>query len=198
MNQPIEGDAPKIDLRTREGRAMRAGIRSDTFEPETDIRRDTRPDSVREAELRAREIEASGTLSYGNELDIPANLAPPGWEYQLKAEEIALKPNSHHITALQRNGWRAVPADRHPDKLPGHEGVVRIKGLILMEIPKVIAEKRRAQERHEARELQANADAKLFDAPPNTGPRQTKSAHHQSINSIEHDWETPAPAPKRA
>lgn len=197
MNQPIEGLRPeteKVDLRTREGRQLRASMRAEEPHAVHSGQRDMRPDSVREAEELAAQLMESGVLNqFGNELDIPADLAPEGWEYQLKATEIAGKDNTHHMLGLQRNGWRPVPASRHRHLMPeGYEGPILMKGLMLMELPKVLCDRARKLERQEALDLKANADAKLFEAPPNTGPRQTKSAHHQSINSVEHEFYSPA------
>jgi hypothetical protein len=173
MNQPIEGlrDEPKIDGRTREARAARTGIRPD----DAFGRSETRPDSVRAAELRAQEIEdnleGTGGLS-GNELDLPANLAPEGWEYQLKAETVAGMDNRHHMLGMYRMGWTPVLAERHPWLMPeGHTGPIMIKGLLLMEKPKSLVDKARGLEKREALDQIRTSEDKLREAPPNTAPR---------------------------
>jgi hypothetical protein len=169
MNTPIEGlREEKIDGRTKEGRAMRAGMRPD------EMRAESRPDSVREAELRAQEILDSldGSETGTNELNIPANLAPPGWRYQLRAETVAGMENRHHMLGLYRTGWRPVPASRHPWLMPaGHEGPIVIKGLMLMELPEVLVEQRYARENREALDQLRNSEKRLSEAPPNTAPR---------------------------
>ena len=192
VSQPIEGfrDEPKIDMRTREGRAMRAGLRGDAE------RQDTRPDSVREAELRAQEImeslEGSGAL--GGELDIPANLAPPGWVYELKAESIAGMENRHHMLGRYRTGWRPVPSSRHPHLMPkGHDGPIVIKGLMLMEIPEILWERRQQDDKREALDQLRNAESRLSEAPPNTAPRD----HPKLENVARHEIYRPIQADER-
>lgn len=186
MSLPIEGlRDEKIDGRTKEGRAMRAGLRPDG--ERADSRNDTRPDSVREAELRAREIEesleGSGGLG-GNELDIPRHIIPDGWEYELKSMSIAGQENRHHMLSLLRAGWRPVPASRHPWLMPaGYEGPIEIKGLQLMEKPKILVDKSKDLERREAREQVLNAEAKLSEAPMNTMTRD----HPKLVNATNHE-----------
>ena len=170
MNTPIEGlrEETKIDGRTKEGRAMRAGMRPD------EIRAESRPDSVREAELRAQEIldNLDGSEMGTNELDIPANLAPPGWRYQLRSETVGGLENRHHMLGLYRTGWRPVLASRHPWLMPaGYEGPIVIKGLMLMELPEVLGKQRDAKEDREALDQLRNSEKRLSEAPPNTAPR---------------------------
>jgi len=171
MNQPIEGlreEQAKIDGRSREARAMRSS-------PREEVREGGERDSIREAELRAQEImdnlEGEGG-AFGSELDIPANLAPPGWEYQLRRVSVAGMEDRHHQLGLLRSGWTPVPASRHPHLMPAHwQGAIEIKGLMLMEKPKILVDRSRAAEEREALDQIRNSEAKLHEAPPNTGPR---------------------------
>lgn len=171
MNQPIEGlrDEVKIDGRSKAAREMRGAAR-ETARP------DTRPDSVRTAEARAAEImeNLDGSEDYfGDELHIPADLAPEGWEYQLKRVTVADKEDRHHQLGLLRLGWTPVPAERHPHLMPeGYSGSIVIKGLMLMEKPKVLVDRARAREYNEARAQIRSAEDKLREAPPNTAPRE--------------------------
>ena len=194
MNQPIEGlrEEPKIDGRTREARAQRAALRSDGIRPEAHA--ETRPDSVRAAELRAQVIldslEGSGGAG-GNELDIPANLAPEGWEYELKRVSVAGQEDRHHQLGLLRVGWTPVPASRHPWLMPaGYEGPIQIKGLMLMEKPKILVDRARENERREAMDQLRNSEAALREAPPNTAPRD----HPKLVNATSHELMRPVGA----
>src|SRR5260370_42679853 len=106
---------------------------------------------------------SDGEESYfGDELHIPPDLAPEGWEYQLKREYSAEKEDRHHQLGLLRTGWTPVPAnrdDRHRALMPaGYDGPIRIKGLMLMEKPKVLVDRARAREQRDARDQVKNAE----------------------------------------
>lgn len=173
MNQPIEGlRDDKIDGRSKAAREMRAAVRADPNRP------DTRPDSVRRAEERAAEImeNLNGDEGYfGDELHISPDLAPDGWEYQLKRVTVADKEDRHHQLGLLRTGWTPVPVDRderHRALMPeGWNGPITIKGLMLMEKPKILCDRARDFEKRAAREQLRGAEDKLREAPPNTAPR---------------------------
>jgi hypothetical protein len=152
---------------------MRASKSSDSEVERPNIR----PDSVRAAELRAQEIldALDGDVGGANELDIPVSLAPTGWEYQLKAASIAGMENRHHLLAMKRSGWTPVPASRHPHLMPaGYDGAIEIKGLLLMEKPKILTDRSREVEEREARAQLRNSEERLMDTPANTGPRDVR------------------------
>lgn len=201
MNQPIEGlrEETRLDGRTAAGRAQRAAIRPSDPRSEQPIRDDLRSDSVRAAELRAREIEESLEGSGGsgsNELDLPANLAPDGWTYELKAMSIAGQENRHHMLGRLREGWAPVPASRHPWLMPaGHEGAIEIKGLQLMERPTILVNRAKKAEEREALDQIRNSEAKLHEAPPNTGPRGT---HDKTAVRVSRDIMREVSADERA
>jgi hypothetical protein len=193
MSIPIEGlNEPKVDGRTREARAMRSGVRG---EEEASGRPDIRPDSVREAEIRAREIMESldgDGGAYGNELDIPPSLAPDGWTYELKATSIAGMENRHHMLERLRQGWRPVPASRHPNLMPaGYSGPIEIKGLQLMERPTILVQRAKDLEHRASMDQLRNAEAALADAKPNTGPRDhpgiKPSVKRELVRAVETD-----------
>ena len=192
MNQPIESmrEETKVDGRSREARAMRGGLRSES--EREDVRSDVRPDSVRAAEIRAQEILDSldGSDNFGNELDIPANLAPEGWEYELKRVEVAGKEDRHHQLGLLRMGWTPVPARRHPWLMPaGFDGPIIIKGLMLMEKPKILVERARRAEKQEALDQIRASEDKLRDSPAKTAPRD----HPKLENAARHEIMRPIP-----
>lgn len=179
MNMAIEGlrdEEPKIDKRRKEYRHLReASSQSSDLRPE--LRAEgPRPDSVREAELRAQEImeDLDGWDGVqGSELNIPSTLAPDGWEYQWRAQTVLGKDNRHHMLNLLRTGWRAVPASRHPWLMPaGYEGSIEIGGQVLMEIPKILADQRRATDKREAIDQVVTSEQRIHDTPANTAPRE--------------------------
>ena len=88
---------------------MRGGLRSES--EREDVRSDVRSDSVRAAEIRAQEILDSldGSDNFGNELDIPANLAPEGWEYELKRVEVDMEKAKKWDGKLPVNMYSNAP-----------------------------------------------------------------------------------------
>ena len=67
--------------------------------------------------------------------------APPGWTYQWNAVTAINKELneilSGSVVDMYENGWRPVPASRHPGVYfaPGYEGVIVVKGQRLEERP---------------------------------------------------------------
>lgn len=184
MNLPIEGlreepgSNPKVDLRRKEFRHLSRHAGHDevgTVGHTENLRSETRSDSVREAELRAQEIldDLNGwDGGQASELNIPSTLAPEGWEYQWRAQTVTGKDNRYHMLNLLRTGWRAVPASRHPWLMPaGFEGPIEAGGQILMEIPKVLADQRRAADKREALDQVINSEKRLHETPANTASR---------------------------
>ena len=161
-------------------------------------RSDNRPDSVREAEEYARAImESMGDRPYeADEFYIDPSIIPDGWAYQWKATHVIGKENGYHVLELERNGWRSVPASRHPDMMPrGWEGCIEKKGLRLMELPKILVE--RAEKRHikDSREVLYNTERQLYETPANTGPRDDPSVM-RAINKVGRTIETPGRPPR--
>ena len=174
-------DEPHIDGRTKEGRALRAAMRAQqaesSDEPRQDVRPNVRMDSIRAAEIRAQEIMEAldGDIGTGNELDLMGIKAPPGWEYNLKAVSVVGMENRHHLLSMKRTGWTPVPASRHPQVMPaGYDGPIEIKGLMLMEKPKILTDRARELEQREAMDQIRNAEAQLMDVPANTAPRDVR------------------------
>lgn len=85
------------------------------------------------------------TRSLGNSNDspyfIPPDIIPDGMHYEWKRKSTMGEPDLANMLALQRNGWRAVPAERHPER------AVELDGLVLMEAPIMFVERARAEER---------------------------------------------------
>jgi hypothetical protein len=138
------------------------------------IRPETRLDSVKEAEEYARSI----IEQYGDQPDhvdsfyVNPDWAPEGWMYQKIATHIAGKENHYHVQAMMRGGWRPVMASRHPELMPkGYEGPIEQGGLMLFERPKVLNDRAQARQEAENRSVLKNAEAKLYETPANTGPR---------------------------
>ena len=137
-------------------------------------RPDTRQDSVKEAEEYARSVidQYGDQPDYVDSFYVSPDWAPEGWVYQKVATHIALKENTYHVQAMQRGGWRPVMADRHPELMPeGYTGPIVQGGLMLMERPKILNDRAQARQTKENKDVLRNAEAKLYDTPANTAPR---------------------------
>lgn len=111
--------------------------------------------------------------------------APAGWTYEWKTFSVWNKEYPQYQVALARTGWSPVPAARHRDlTYPGYaaENII-IDGLILMERPQEITDRVRKRERAKAIEQVRSSEAKLNDAPPNTGPRNTHAFNATKLSS---------------
>jgi hypothetical protein len=101
----------------------------------------------------------------GDPFHVPPEAIPPGWAYQWVAESVF---GDQHVVLSQRmamdnNGWKAVPAERHDGMfLPrGAEGAIRRGGLILCERPQALQDEARAEERRAADQLIADRNASV-------------------------------------
>lgn len=72
---------------------------------------------------------------------IPKEIIPDGMVYQWRRKSVLGEPDLANMSNLKRNGWREVPADRHP------EFPVEMEGLVLMECPEPFVAQSRAEER---------------------------------------------------
>ena len=164
----------KVDGRSRQARAARAAARSaqQPIDPEP-VRRhsprtDIRPEPVREP---MRAATRGGTVARGRNgeiltrkrsgstdpFHIDAKIIPDGWEYQWNAVtiigngEVLMDQNLR----MAENGWRPVPADRHPGQFmpAGHAGSILRGGQRLDERPKILSDEARAEDLAAARQL---------------------------------------------
>ena len=111
--------------------------------------------------------------------------APPGWTYEWKTHTVFNKTFPHYTNQLLRSGWSPVPANRHRELLfPEYtdESVI-LDGLMLMERPKELTDRRRMRERIKATEQVRTSEAKLVEAPPGTAPRDQHRKTHPRVGS---------------
>lgn len=107
----------------------------------------------RETESRKAEENPMPAMNFRGRLYIDPHLIPKDKVYEWKREATLGEYDENNMQDAMINGWRAVPADRHPElrppSLPGREHnaneYIRRGGLILMEKDKrmVQAEKER-------------------------------------------------------
>lgn len=88
----------------------------------------------------------------GDKFEVPKGYEPAGWTYQWNAVTI-LNQNVHEVVRgdlqMYENGWRPVPASRHPGHwtAQGHEGAIIIDGLRLEERPESLTQEALAEDK---------------------------------------------------
>ena len=92
------------------------------------------------------------TISYGGTIrdrfSIDQSMIPDGFTYEWRNHTVIGQTFQEDTNDDYRNGWRPVPASRHPD-LAGRDtnGAIIMSGSILCERPLAFSEKARADER---------------------------------------------------
>jgi hypothetical protein len=154
-----------VDLRTKEGRALKAAEGGARSEPDGKVL-----DSKARAEARVRALRNNPDLAQGSERDkYWAPPAPDGWDYQWKLKSVLNQDDIDRIRQNELNGWEEVPLDRHPELMPrGWKGnTIEVGGLVLMERPKVFTDEARAEERRAAREAVVTKEAQMREGRAN-------------------------------
>lgn len=116
--------------------------------PRDEMRADMRPPqrtSAEEATIRAAQIFENVDLdSEDDKFALPPNLAPDGWEYEWKTQEVMGKRNPGNEVQLARMGWDPVDTTRHPEMMPqGYTGAITREGMMLMQRPKIVNDRQR-------------------------------------------------------
>src|SRR6516165_4102409 len=134
-------------------------------------------DHMERARRRMADIRALNGDLDSDDSDIYADRfyaeAPPGWSYEWKTHTVFNKEFPHYTNLLMRNGWSAVPSSRHRELLwPGYtDEAIIIDGLMLMERPRELTDRRRMREIRKATDQVRDSEAKLAEAPAGTAPR---------------------------
>ena len=123
--------------------------------------------------LSDEELMMRDTQDEKGPFEVDADLVPDGMVYQWFRTEVFGKPDNKSITGAERNGWRAVPTDRHPGVwLPdGATGPIEVEGQRLMELPETEAYNRTRTMYLRALQAKRNGQEMLGRAPQGTGPR---------------------------
>lgn len=176
MTDEIVKSTPKIDGRSKAARAAKksalqaqqpTGMSIEPNEAEAaPLPRRTAPRPVQPRannREQTRESSRSGTVtaigrdgevlsrrfkSTGDEFDVPRELVPDGWEYQWNVVSVHNQEVVDQQLQMQANGWRPVPAERHPGRwtATNHKGAIIVKGLRLEERPKSLSDEARAED----------------------------------------------------
>lgn len=100
--------------------------------------------------------------------------APPGWTYEWKLYSVFNKEYPQYLAGLKHQGWSPVPASRVRHLLYDEytdENCV-VDGLILMERPKELTDRRRKQDHDFAvHQIKSKEEAAKYEAPEGTAPR---------------------------
>lgn len=103
-------------------------------------------------------------------LQIDRALIPPGFDYEWKRETCFGEHDIDHMTNLQENHWKPVPASRHPNMMPADKrgGAIHRKGLILMERPSYLTKEAREEDLMLARQQVQVKEDQLGKTPAGT------------------------------
>ena len=118
-----------------------------------DIREPARHGAVvvegRDGEQLTRRRTTVGDIHF-----VPPNEIPHGWDYQWNTVTVTGKEFVEEQQIMAGNGWRPVPATRHPGRWfpPDYKGAIIVKGLRLEERPTALGNEARAEDREKARD----------------------------------------------
>jgi hypothetical protein len=123
--------------------------------------------------------------------DVPPEIVPDGIEYQWNTSEIFSQPMTQRMAGWQKQGWRPVPAERHPGRWTpiGAAGDIVVDGLMLCERPKAWCDRAREHERRAAR---AQIEAKKAQFKGGDIPGVSLDAQHPSAlrtNTIRSEYQ---------
>lgn len=114
---------------------------------------------------------------------------PEGTSYEWKSISVKGRPSDSHQVNLRENGWRPVPAGRHPELLPdGYKGSAIIKDeMMLMERPSYLTDEAKQEDYDLAREQVLIKEQALSDTPSGTFTRAHPSARAQTGIRVTHE-----------
>ena len=145
----------KVDMRTREGRALRPQMRSD----------DPRRDAAERAKQIMEHVGAFGEQA--GDFDFDQAIIPDGWSYEWKQYSVMGAVDPSRQIELARMGWEAVPTSRHPEMMPAgtnERNIIR-KGMQLMERPKEVTEFAKKRDAQAARDQMRSKKEQVEGAP---------------------------------
>lgn len=171
------GPSPMGDNSEQFARAMpiptRAATRQQAREPSRDMSREPiRADNVvvgRNGEVLSRTRAGAGST---DPMEIHATDIPIGWKYQWNTVSIYNEPQYGTQSDMDANGWRAVPASRHPGRWVSADhgdASIIIGGLRLEERPIELDNEAKAEELAKARAQMRDQNA-IMTAMGKGGP----------------------------
>ena len=127
-----------------------------------------REDSRAAAARRADEIlQRLGSTFETSQDEFAAPPAPEGWVYQYKQKSVLGQENPGRYARMLDMGWEHVPADRHPELMPGQKdaAIVERKGMYLMQRPATIEKMAQQRDQKVARDQMRQKSQQLSEAP---------------------------------
>lgn len=153
---------PGVKRLYRAGRPQTARIQRAPIRPEP-AREEIRADGERVMRRRRRTED---------KFYIDPKVIPTNTSYEWKRTKCFGQPDSDHQVDLRENGWKPVPAHRHPSMMPdGHTGAIEKNGQMLMERPKYLTQEARQEDYDIAREQVRSKEAAIGKADPGTFDR---------------------------
>ena len=148
---PAQGQMP-ID-QTEDTTVSRAGAREGRQGARSDtVTHDPRQGPRSGVVVKGRDGKplSRGKVGTGDPFDIPLDIVPAGWRYQWNVISVvgnAEVARRHNLT-MYAQGWRPVPADRHPGLfMPlDYTGPIEIEGMRLEERPEELCAESEAED----------------------------------------------------
>lgn len=196
VHQPTPPSVPSMDQseRAQSVQSLDTDLNETGVQQGDDLRGDMRP-PLREmtdrerADARAAELfeHEADITDFVDKFPMPAGGPPDGWHYEWKRDSVYGQRNPSYAVALATSGWQAVPASRHPEFMPTGSGNIAIEreGLMLMEIPKAVAERRQQRANGLAREQVNVKNAQLSAVPSGQFERHNKG---NSMVSVQREY----------
>jgi hypothetical protein len=107
----------------------------------------------------------------GDPFHVPPEIIPAGWEYQWCTDSVNGNREvvSDQALLFWENGWRPVPASRHPGRFTaaGTKGKILRGGMVLMERPKALCDEARAEMVAKAKKQMSDRDESLMGGKAN-------------------------------
>lgn len=102
---------------------------------------------------RDGEVLARRQTSVGDVFHVPEHEIPEGWSYQWNTFTVHGQQATDQQVLMHANGWRPVPAERHPGRWTAHDhkGAIVVKGMRLEERPDSLTDEAKAEDIGKAR-----------------------------------------------
>lgn len=154
------GRPPKTIATTAKAAAVPRRARA--RQPERQPTRDASRQPDREVSARAGAVVVQGRngemltrrrTQVGDPFEVPQNEIPAGWSYQWNPVTVTGKEMVAEQVLMQQNGWRPVPANRHPGRWfpPDYQGAIVVQGLRLEERPMALTQEALREDNMRAR-----------------------------------------------
>ena len=155
VGRPIDEEGASPETITR------AGVQPARTNPRLATRPVQPREVVREPERRGAlvvtgrdgEVLTRRRTAVGDIFHVPGEEIPEGWDYQWNTYTVLNQQATDVQVLMHANGWRPVPADRHPSRWtsPGTTGAIIVNGMRLEERPTALGDQAREEDKQKAR-----------------------------------------------